>query len=123
MYRILRPRHWIRNYPTSTAWDAFVLGAISRGDVSRRTSNRAKVGGKVVWVGTYPYSYGAPYDGEVMPSARTVDLLAEALAVSGVARNECSWGDNCGPVVTCLDGDDLCQHHANAWARGEAVKE
>ena len=81
VYRLLRPRHWLRNYPTSLAWDAFVLRAIAAGDIVRIGKYSAKVGGKAVWVGNYPYAYGYPYPGDVMPRASTVDLLAEALAV------------------------------------------
>ncbi len=81
-YRLMRPRHWLRHHPTSLAWDAFVLRAISAGEVRRLREHVAHVGGKAVWVGNYPYAYGSPYPGEVMPRARTVDLLAEALAVS-----------------------------------------
>ena len=84
LYRLIRPRHWLRNYPTSPAWDAFILRAIAAGDVRQIGGYTAKVGGKFVWVENYPYGYGRPYPGAVMPSARTVDLLAEALAV---ARN------------------------------------
>lgn len=84
LYRLLRPRHWLRNYPTSLVWDAFVLRAIAAGDVRRIDEYHAMVGGKDVWVQNYPYAYGAPYPGEVLPSARTVDLLAEALAVAAV---------------------------------------
>lgn len=81
-FRLIRPAHWLRNYPTSLAWDAFVLRAISEGNVFRVDKYTACVGGKTVWVGDYPFSYGAPYPGEVMPRASTVVLLAQALALA-----------------------------------------
>jgi 3'-phosphoadenosine 5'-phosphosulfate sulfotransferase (PAPS reductase)/FAD synthetase len=31
----------------------------------------------------------------------------------------CDWGDDCGDVVTNLDGDNLCQKHADEWVKGE----
>ena len=81
LYRLSRPWHWFRNHPTSAAWDAFVLQAIADGKVRRVSEYVADVNGRSVWVGNYPYGYGNPYPGEVMPRASTVDLLAEALAV------------------------------------------
>lgn len=81
-YRLLRPRHWLRAYPTSLTWDAFVLRAIASGDVERICDYTAKVGGVMVWVANFPYGYGRRYPGEVLPRASTVDLLADALAVS-----------------------------------------
>lgn len=82
LFRFLRPGHWFRNYPTSLAWDAFVLRAIAAKDVYRIDVYTALVGGKDVWVINYPYAYGRPYPGEVMPRASTVALLAEALALA-----------------------------------------
>ncbi len=81
-YRLLRPRHWLRNYPTSAAWDSYVLRCIADGKIKRLDRYTADLDGKVVWVENYPSAYGQRYPGEVMPRASTVDLLAEALAVS-----------------------------------------
>lgn len=48
--------------------------------------------------------------------------------MSDEKKRTCDWGskdDLCGPVVTNLDGDDLCQKHADAWvkAEGEAARD
>jgi hypothetical protein len=68
----------------SKSWDAFVLRAISRGDVCHETNCTARVGGRLVWVENYPYAAGTPHSPSVnvSPSAKTIDLLIEALAVS-----------------------------------------
>lgn len=84
LFRLFHPSCWFMNEPYSKSWDGFVLRAIASGDVENCNAYTAKVGGKTVWVGNFPYAYGTPYPypGNVRPSARTVFLLAEALAVA-----------------------------------------
>lgn len=85
LYRLLRPRHWLRNYPTSLAWDAFVLRAIAAGDVRRVDKYHAMIGGKGVWVQNYPFAFGRPVFADVMPRASTVDALLDALMAQALA--------------------------------------
>jgi hypothetical protein len=87
LFRLLRPGYWIMNYPYSAAWDAFVLQAIANGDVVQMDNYTAKVGGRPVWTENYPHAYGTPRIGaKVRPSAKTIQLLADALVFAGAAE-------------------------------------
>ena len=88
LFRLFRPSHWGRTKPTSLAWDAFILRAIAEGRVHRIDQYTAMVGGKTVWVSSYPFGYGSPHPGNVMPRASTVVLLAEALALADPAISQ-----------------------------------
>ena len=86
LYKLLRPRHWIKRNTFNKDWDQFVLNAIASGQIQRFDEYHAKVDGVLVWVKNYPYAYGTPDFADVMPSARTVDLLFAALLKSDTNR-------------------------------------
>lgn len=79
---LFKPSMWNMLYTYSPSWDAFILKAISNGDVWRGGPHIALVGGRDVWVANYPYAFGKPEPGCVRPSRRTIELLRDALAVA-----------------------------------------
>jgi hypothetical protein len=73
-------------HPVNETWDAFVLDAVSRGDVERIDQYTAKVGGVSVWVENYPYAFGYPSQPEigVLPKLSTRRALFQALVLATI---------------------------------------
>ena len=80
-YRLFRPWFWIMNSQFSKEWDAFVLDAISRRDIYKVSSFVAMVGGKEVWIGSFPIGYGSPYYDDDLLSAKTISKLHKTLSL------------------------------------------
>ena len=88
-YRLLRPRHWVRNYSYDENWDAFVRQSISDQKIVVKCEKIAMLSGVPVWIGNYPYAYGTPYPGSyAMPSAQTVDALRSAIVLSHIRAHQ-----------------------------------
>ncbi|MCK4856863.1 MAG: hypothetical protein KAT58_02740 [candidate division Zixibacteria bacterium] len=79
-YRIFRPQHWLRIYPYSAEWDVLILTGIINNEIEIKDCFKAKMAGFEIWISmdNYPFAFGTSHNSwanEVMPSAKTVDLL------------------------------------------------
>lgn len=77
-YRLLRPRHWLRNYKTCKEWDSFLNELLDSNLVEKERNCSVKIGEVGVWISNYPYAYGSPYSPyelDILPKPRTVDRL------------------------------------------------
>lgn len=80
IYRILRPRHWLKLQPVCYDLSDKIEQAVLAGDFKVIDGYTAKVGGAEIWVKNYPYSYGNLREYEdALPCSRVSDLLHKAL--------------------------------------------
>ena len=63
---IFRPSFWISNSGVNLTYDAWLQKELDKPDpVSCVGQYTCVVGGKVIWVGNFPYSYGHLYSPEI----------------------------------------------------------
>ena len=82
---LLRPKLWLRNYPINEGWDDKLNQLMDDGVGVRRLNDYAVVfdDGTVVWVGNFPYAYGANrLNYGYLPSRKTVLRLAKYIALN-----------------------------------------
>lgn len=83
--RLLTPRAWVQNYPTSWVYDDLVNTLLDEHGITRVNHYEAKIGPLSIWTGNYPYAYASPYRSgpSVLPSLKTRrrihDLLIKEL--------------------------------------------
>lgn len=49
------------------------------------------------------------------------DFSGYVAVKTGKILRECSQPDCTGDAIAQIEGDWLCQHHANEWSRGEGI--
>lgn len=88
-YRLL-PKYWLQIEPTCGRWDKILNDALDTGSVKIIDNYTAKVGGLQVWIESWPYGYGAPYEGfsrkQMIPKVATRKRLRRA--VDGILESE-----------------------------------
>lgn len=84
LFRILRPKFWIQNYPSSKILDKWMNQKLDEGKLKLGDNCHAKLDGKSIWIENYPYSFGCVIGKpHFLPFARTRKRLYEELIKLG----------------------------------------
>lgn len=77
----LWPKYWLQNSPTNYEWDAILNDLLDKHD-PKPSYLTVSLGNVEVWVGNWPYAYGAPYANgvkDVLPTVATRKRLRDII--------------------------------------------